>query len=156
VIRLCFALLVLSSTQGIAWADLSKPVLISETTSTRAIALEPTGLTTQPFSPTTPSFLYGTDQRTRIMLFVVNLSLQPGEDLTTLTADAEDGLHRHYELKVEDLRPVPGQEWLSQIILRLNDNIGDVGDVLVSLVYHGVASNRVTNKARGLTACQSR
>jgi protocatechuate 3,4-dioxygenase beta subunit len=143
VIRLCFALLVLSSTQGIAWADLSKPVLISETTSTRAIALEPTGLTTQPFSPTTPSFLYGTDQRTRIMLFVVNLSLQPGEDLTTLTADAEDGLHRHYELKVEDLRPVPGQEWLSQIILRLNDNIGDVGDVLVSLVYHGVASNRV-------------
>jgi hypothetical protein len=143
VVRFCVALFVLGITQGTALAQSSRPILISEADSTRAIALETTALTTQPFSPTTPSFFYGTDQRTRIMLFVANLSLQPGEDLSALTAEAEDGTHRHYALRVEELRPVAGQEWLSQLVLRLDDALGDVGDVLVSIVYRSVASNRV-------------
>jgi hypothetical protein len=143
VVRFCVALFVLGSMQGTAAAQSSRPILISEADSTRAIALETTALTTQPFSPTTPSFFYGTDQRTRIMLFVMNLSLQPGEDLSALIADAEDGTHHHYSLRVEELRPVAGQEWLSQLVLRLDDSLGDVGDVLVSVVYRNVASNRV-------------
>jgi Carboxypeptidase regulatory-like domain/Concanavalin A-like lectin/glucanases superfamily len=142
-IRLCVALLVLGSAEDIARAQTPKPVLISETTNTRAIALEPTELKIQPFSPTSNTLFYGTDQRTRIMLFVANLALQPGESLSAVTAEAEDGTHRRYELGVEALRPVPGQEWISQITLRLHDQIGDVGDVRVGVVYRGVASNRV-------------
>lgn len=139
------ALLVLIWTaQGIAAADPPPPpVLISEATSTRAIALESVSFTTQPFSPTASWSWHESDKRTRIILFTMNLALQPSEDLSAVTADAEDASHNHYNLKVEDLRPVPGQAWMSQITLRLNENLGDVGDVLVHIVYRNVASNRV-------------
>jgi len=142
-LKLGALLFVVGCVQIIAKADPPKPVLISETTSTRAIALDSIVFTPQPFSPTTSSLLYGSDQHTRITLFVMNLALQPGEDLSAVTAEAEDSTHRHYELKVENLRQVQGQEWMSQIALRLNENIGDVGDVLVSVAYRSVASNRV-------------
>ena len=142
-IQSCVALLVLVFAQGSAVADSPGPVLVSDTTTTRAIALELTELRTQPFPTTTSSYLYGTDRRTRILLFAMHLSLQPGEDLSALTVEAEDGAHRRYELKVEALSPVPGQEWMSQLTLQLNDNMGDVGDVLIGLIYKGVASNRV-------------
>lgn len=142
-LRVCLFLLVLGHMQDSVGADLSKPVLVSDPTTTRAIALETTELRTQPFAPTSSSYLYGTDTRTRIMLFVMNLSLAPGENLSALTAEAEDGARRRYELKVEGFNPLRGQEWLGQLTLRLNDNMGDVGDVLISLTYKGVASNRV-------------
>jgi hypothetical protein len=83
------------------------------------------------------------DQRTRVMLFALNLSLQPGENSSAVTADAEDAAHRFYPLQVEYVGPVPEQEWVSQIVVRLDDNLGDVGDVLVRIVYHGQQSNRV-------------
>lgn len=144
LLRACLVLLVGACGARIsAGADLPKPVLVSETNTTRAIAIEPTELRTQPFSPTTASLFYGTDQRTRIMLFAMNLALQPGEDLSAIRAEAEDGTHRRYELKVEALRPVPGQEWISQLTLRLNDEIGNVGDVRIGIVYRGIQSNRV-------------
>jgi hypothetical protein len=142
-LEICFALFLVIGAQSIAKADASKPILISEPTSTRAVALDAGAFTPQPFSPTSSSFFYASDKRTRVMLFVRNLALQSGEDLSAVTADAEDVSHRHYELKVEDVRLVPGQDWMSQIILRLNDDIGDVGDVLVGIAYRGIASNRV-------------
>jgi hypothetical protein len=142
-LEICFALFLALGAQSIAKADPTKPILISEPTSTRAIALEAEAFTPQPFSPTASSFFYDSDKRTRIMLFIGNLVLQPGDDLSVVTAGAEDAAHRHYELSVEDVRVVPGQDWMSQIILRLNENMGDVGDVLVGVSYRGSASNRV-------------
>src|SRR5437868_7595622 len=56
----------------------SAPVLISEATSTRAVALDPlTGLR-EPFSPISTSVLYP-NQPARVQLFALNLSLSPGE-----------------------------------------------------------------------------
>ena len=77
------------------------------------------------------------------MLFAIDLSLQPGENLSAITADAEDAAQRHYDLTVEYVGPVAHQEWISAVVLRLNDNLGDVGDVLVRVSYGGVSSNRV-------------
>jgi hypothetical protein len=123
-------------------AQTRPPVLVSDPVSTRAIAFESPTFFREPFTLTSP-FGWSTDTRTRVMLFALNLSLQPGEDLSVMTADAEDAAHRHYNLRVEYVGPVPQQSWLSAVIIRLSDDLTAVGDVLVSVSYHGVASNRV-------------
>lgn len=126
-----------------ASAQTSQPVLLSEATSTRALAVESVTHTREPFALNS-IIPWGASRRTRIMLFAMNLSLRPGENLSSVvTARAEDATGRRYALKVEHLAPVPGQEWMSSVILRLSDDLGDVGDVLVWIAYHGVASNRV-------------
>lgn len=116
------------------------PILLSEATSTRAIALNSVTFMREPFPLTTP-FVGGTDSRTRVMLFAMNMA---GAGLSGVTAEAEDGAGRRYPLKVEYLGPVAvGQQWVTQVIVRLSDDLGDVGDVLVRLTYGGLLSNRV-------------
>ncbi|MDQ3172677.1 MAG: hypothetical protein M3Q91_03075, partial [Acidobacteriota bacterium] len=51
-------------------------VLISETTSTRAIALESISFAREPF-PLDSLISWGPDPRTRVILFALNLQLQP-------------------------------------------------------------------------------
>ncbi len=123
-----------------ATAQAIPPVLVSEANSTRALALESVSRVGEPFAPES-QLRFGTDKRTRIQLMVMHLNLE--RDASTLRAEAEDGARRIYPLTVEHVGPVPGQEWLHSVTLRLNDDMGDIGDVLVRLIYKGVASNRV-------------
>jgi len=125
-----------------ASAQASRPLLISEATSTRGVAFESVTQKREPF-PLTSTVQFSADNRTRIMLFAQSLNLQPGDAATSITAEAEDGSHKFYPLKVEYVGPVPDQEWVSSIIIRLNDDMGDVGDVLLKITYRGLASNRV-------------
>lgn len=125
-----------------ATASTNPLVLLSQSGSTRAIALESVNLTPEPFSPTS-AYQWGLDKQTRVILFALNLALQPGDGASTVKADAEDAAHRHYELLVEYVAPVPSQEWLTAIELRLNDDLADTDDVLVGLSYDGRNSNRV-------------
>ncbi len=118
------------------------PVLITKTNSTRALAVESINLLAEPFSPTAP-VSFGQDNRTRIMLFATNLSLQPGETASAVSADAEDGNHVHYPLTVEYVGSVPGFAWMTAVVVRFNENLGDVGDVLVGITSNGATSNRV-------------
>jgi hypothetical protein len=125
----------------IAGAQSSKPpVLISETTSTRAIAFESVSFKREPFSL---GNLFATDGRTRVMLFALNINLAPNEDLSVFTADAETATHEHHALRVEYVASLPGLQWLSAVNLRLSDDLPASGDVLVSLTLRGVKSNRV-------------
>lgn len=117
-------------------------VLISESTSTRAVALESITFSSEPF-PVTSLISWTPDPRTRVILFALNVGLQPGEGPEDITADAEDGTHSHYPLRVESVEPVPGQPWMSAVCLRLNDQMGNLGDVLVRINHQGRASNRV-------------
>ncbi len=143
-LQVCAVLFVVCCAQRvIVEAQPAKPIIVSAPTSTRAVALDAVTFTPEPFSPKPDSFLYGSDKPTSIMLFVLNLSLKPGEDASALTADAEDVAHRLYDLKVEYVGKVSGQEWLSQVNLRLEGDMSDVGDVLVRIKYQGVSSNRV-------------
>ena len=116
------------------------PVLISETTSTRAIAIDSVTFAKEPFSV---SSLFAADGRTRVTLFALNLSLLPNESLTAITADAETATHQVHSLQVEYAGTVPSLPWLNAVVLRLNDNLTIPGDVLVSVTFHGVRSNRV-------------
>jgi uncharacterized protein GlcG (DUF336 family) len=120
----------------------SSPILFSDAESTRAVAVESVTNRREPFSPiATVSF--STDQRTRLMLVAGNLRLAANETISVVTADAEDESGRIYSLPVEHVGAVPEQDWATSVIVRLDERMGDVGDVLVRIYYRGVASNRV-------------
>ncbi|HVF57949.1 MAG TPA: heme-binding protein [Pyrinomonadaceae bacterium] len=123
-------------------AQSSRPVLLSDAGSTRAVALDSLTRLREPFALSSP-VRFGADGRTRVMLFAMNLHLDAAGDFSAVTADAEDSAHRVYPLKVEHVAPVPGQEWMSSVVLRLDDELADVGDVLVRVTHRGAASNRV-------------
>jgi hypothetical protein len=116
--------------------------LLSQPNSTRAIALDSSTSRAEPF-PLTEPIQFGSDMRTRVMLFATNLTLNAGETASAVTADAEDGSHMHYALPVEYVGAVPSYPWMTSVVVRLHDNLGDVGDVLVKITLHGVSSNRV-------------
>ncbi len=126
-----------------AGQTINPPVLISQPTSTRAIALESVLFTSEPFAVNSMIPWSASDNRTRVILFVLNLQLQPNDDLSLVTGEGEDATHRLYSLRVESLAPVPGNAWMSAVVLRFNDELGDVGDLLVRLSYRGADSNRV-------------
>ena len=125
-----------------AAAQGGSPILISRDDSTRAVAFDSITHQREPFPALSP-VKFGPDATTRIMLFAMNLHLQTGESASDITADAEDSDHRLYPLTVEFIGSVPGQLWATSIVLRLNNEMADLGDVLVRIKYHDVASNRV-------------
>jgi uncharacterized protein GlcG (DUF336 family) len=120
----------------------SAPILVSEESSTRAIAFDSVTRGREPFAAIAP-ISFAQDNRTRVMLFAMNLQLQDGEGPNSITAEAEDVTHQVYPLLVEYVGPVPDESWATSIIVRLNERLGDPGDVLVSIKYHGITSNRV-------------
>src|SRR2546430_2621026 len=131
-----------SNTSG---ATQSSPLLFSvSATSTRAIVLESVSMRAEPFSLNSERNFSPNDDRTRITLFCMNLDLLAGEGANSLTADAEDGGHLHYPLKVEYVGQVPNFGGIYMVVLRLNDLMtSNLGDVLVRLNLHGMGSNRV-------------
>jgi uncharacterized protein GlcG (DUF336 family) len=125
-----------------AGAQQSGPILISQTDSTRAISFDSVTRQREPYSRTT-KIKFGTDHATRIMLFAMNLNLQPGDTPGAITAEAEDASHNVYPLVVENIGKVPDQPWATSIVMRLDGNLPETGDVLVRISYRGIASNRV-------------
>jgi len=123
----------------------ANPLLFSVSdSSTRAVALESVSLTSEPFSLNAEAILNPADPRTRVTFFCMNLDLLAGESLSAVSVDAEDGAHVHYPLRVEYVAPVPGFGGVFMVVVRLNDSMtGSLGDVLVRLNLHGMASNRV-------------
>ena len=121
-------------------AQARKLTLISQDTSTRAIAVDSVTLKTEPFD-TTSEVRWGNDSQTRVMIFAMGLdhNASPAE----ITASAEDGGHNLYSLTVENLAAVPEQSWATAVVVRLDDGLRDVGDVLIGISYQGTQSNRV-------------
>jgi uncharacterized protein GlcG (DUF336 family) len=119
------------------------PVLISQDTSTRAIVFDSVTHQHEPFSSIAPVKFAGSGNNTRLMLFAMNWKLQPGETVNDLSADAEDATHHIYPLAVEYVGSVPEQPWATSIIVRLDEAMGDLGDVLARVTYRGLSSNRV-------------
>jgi hypothetical protein len=121
------------------------PMLLTQAGSTRGIALDSVTGLAEPFQPQNP-VAFGSDARTRLMLFATNFTLAAGENASAVTAEAEDAAASRYPLTVEYVGAVPGQAWMTAVVLKLNDNLaamGNVGDVLVGITYHGLTSNRV-------------
>src|SRR5829696_7210494 len=123
-------------------AQSTRPTLISHVDSTRAIAFESVTRQREPFS-TAVEIRFGPDSATRIMMFAMNLQLQPGETANVVTADAEDAGHTNYPLTVENVGSVPDHPWATSLVIRLAEDLPHAGDVLVRIKYRGVESNRV-------------
>src|SRR5688500_459303 len=125
-----------------AGAQQSGPILLSHTASTRAISFDSVTRRRDPFSLTT-QLKRSTDLAARIILFDMDISLQPGDTASAVTSEAEDAAHNIYSLVVESVVKVEEQPWSTSIIVRLDSNLPETGDVLVRIKYRGIASNRV-------------
>lgn len=123
-------------------AQQTSPVLISHADSTRAIAFDSVTRHREPFTTTT-AVKFSSDSATRIMLFALNLQLQPNETAAAVTADAEDAQHSLYPMTVEHIGPVPDNPWVSSVVIRVPPNLPQTGDVLVRIKYRDLSSNRV-------------
>jgi len=123
-------------------ANAIAPTLISQAGNTRAVAFESVTMNYEPF-PVTSTVQFSPDNRTRICIFAMNLQLLAGEGVNAFTADAQDASGKLYPFRVEFMGQVPNFSGVTMFIVRLSDDIGDVGDVLLRLNLHGMGSNRV-------------
>lgn len=118
-------------------------MLVTEENSSRAIALDSVTFTRDPFSVRTVHN-FSSDQHTRIMLFATNMDLLPGETIAAVTAQAETQSSGVHALAVEYIGAVPNFNSLTQINVRLPDELEAAGNVQVSVSLHGVASNKAS------------
>lgn len=118
------------------------PTLLTEENLARAVALDSVTFVRDPFSLNT-SHNFSPDRRTRVAVFAVDVELAPGESTSALTARAEASGGRIIPLPVEHVGKVEGFGWLTQINLRLPDELANAGEVRVSISLRGVTSNSV-------------
>ena len=118
------------------------PVLMVQENSDQAIAFDSVSMMGGPF-PLTALHNFSSDQRTRLMLFAMYTDLQPGENVSAITARAEDSLQVVHPVTVEFVGKVPGFAWLTQMVIRLPNGLPSNADVLVSITLHGQTSNKV-------------
>ena len=115
--------------------------LFTEDNSERAIALDSVTLVRDPFLPSTLNN-FSPDRRTRILFFSPNLALMPGDSFSNVSAQAEDAQHNFYPLTVEFVGKTPQYDWLTQIVIRLPDELLAANDLRVSVSYRGAVSNK--------------
>jgi hypothetical protein len=120
----------------------STPLMLTEINTNRAIALDSVTMSRAPFTIVTGRNFSG-DQRVRIMLFATNVLLQPGENTSVITVQLEDSQHRVFPLTVEYVGMVPNFDWLTQINVRLpNELVNSNENVWVTISLRGVPANR--------------
>jgi uncharacterized protein (TIGR03437 family) len=71
------------------------------------------------------------------------LKLAQGETASAVTATAEDSLGTVRPLQVEFVGTVPNFNWLTQVVVKLNDQIPVPGDIKVKITLHAATSNTV-------------
>lgn len=116
-------------------------ILLTEPSSQRAVALDSVLFTRDPF-PVSNNLNFSSDQHTRITLVTIGLKLLAGEDASAVTATAEDSSGNVTPLSVEFVGAVPSFNWLTQVILKLNDQPTS-GDIKIKITLHSVSSNAV-------------
>jgi hypothetical protein len=118
------------------------PRLLTEEGTGRAIALDSVTWLREPFSVTTP-YNFSPDAHTRVMLFAADVDLTAADNTSAVTAQAVDSQNRIYPLAVEFVGRVPGFDWLTQVVVKLPDELTNAGEVLVSINVRGTSSNKV-------------
>lgn len=124
-----------------------QPALLIEPGTAHAVALDSVTHMRAPF-PVVTARNFSADRRTRVALFVTNIALAPGETAQALTVQAEDAQHRTFFLPVEFVGPVPRFADLTQIVVRLPDELAAGGEVQLTVTLHGLTSGRATLSLR--------
>lgn len=121
--------------------DSPTPILISEADSTRALVSSAENLSAvkgRAFA-----------RNSKAVLFVTNLDLMEGEGANAFRVNVEGANGRQYRFPVLDIQPVKNQEGIYALTIRLKDELGFweqpvlKGDFLMSVVWRGLASNKV-------------
>jgi WD40 repeat protein len=116
----------------------TSPALLTEPGTTWAVALDSVTHVADPF-PVASSTNFSADRRTRVSLFASGLD---GAAASDITAEAEDSAGRRYPLPVEHAAAVPGLDWLTQVTVRLPDELGGLDYVWVGLNVRGALTNK--------------
>ena len=116
------------------------PVLLTDQNTGRAMAVDSVSLLKEPFTVTSEQN-FSLDRRTRLTLFGYNLEFKHGEDVSAITAQAEDSQHKIYALPVEAAMEVPNFTWIKGVTIELPKELQGLGDVSVKIAFRGVASN---------------
>ena len=117
------------------------PKLLTEEGTGRAVALDSVTWLRDPF-PVVTQHNFSLDARTRVTLFATHVNLTPAENASVITAQAEDTQNRVFPLAVEFVGKVPRFEWLTQVTVKLPDELANAGEVRVSINLRGVGSNK--------------
>ncbi len=118
-------------------------LLLTETDAQRAIALDSVTWLSGPFSIVN-DVNFSTDHRTRISLFGVGFNLNAsGNSAGLVTATAEDSQGKVHPLTVEFVANISAHNWITQVVIKLNDQITVTGDLKIKLTYLGSTSNTV-------------
>jgi len=116
------------------------PLLFTDPCTQRAVALDSVKLNTEPFELEN-SLNFSSDQRTRLMLFAWNMNLQPGEGPAAVTVQAIDAQQTIHVLPIEFVSDVDGEPGLTQIVVRLPDDLPSGTDLRLRVLVHGFTSN---------------
>lgn len=131
-----------NSNEAILTVNPTAPILSVEDATDVAIALNSVTLLRDPFSLNGANN-FSTDNRIRVALFASNIELLSGEDKSAVTARAEDATLNVYPLTVEYIGNVPGFDWLTEVVVRLPDNLPTNQDLWVTVTCHAKTSNKV-------------
>ncbi len=114
----------------------------------QVLAIDSVLFTRDPFLVTNPANLLnpGPDRNTRVMIFITNLQLAPGETSSSVVVNLIDSNNQSYDISAEDVRSVPNFDF-TQVIFRLPNNL-PVGTCTIKLKAHGQVSNAGTIRIR--------
>src|SRR5262245_39628100 len=115
------------------------PVLMTEGNTDSAIALDSVNMMRDPF-PLLNLLNFSSDDRTRIKFFAMNL---PDNDLAGVVVRAEDAQMNVYPLTVEYVGKLAEAPTLTEIVVRLPDNLPVMQTLQVSVTFHSQTSNKV-------------
>jgi hypothetical protein len=116
------------------------PILLTEDQSLNILTMDGVLQTRDPLGVVTNSY-FGSDKRTRAQLYLVDMDLFSGETLSIISAAAIDAQQVNHALVVEDLRKVPGVPWMSQLTVRLPDDLTGPAEFTVTVTARGQTSN---------------
>ena len=118
----------------------TQPMIMTEPNSTKAVVVESVEFLRDAFSLQTPHPL-SPDRRTRLTILARNIEIVAGENIPPPTVQAENAQHQFIDLSVEFVGKVPNATWLTQITVRLPDQLNAAGEIQLRISFRGRASN---------------
>jgi uncharacterized protein (DUF1800 family) len=122
------------------------PILLSAPGSTRVLAARETDKSSVNTLPTTAVDSFAPSSR--VVLYVTNIDLMPGEGANAFRVYAEDAAGRRYRFPVLKLKLIDRVRQIYALTTELRDELGywqqlpARGDLLVSVAWRGLESNR--------------
>jgi probable HAF family extracellular repeat protein len=118
----------------------TQPLLITEPNSNKAVVVETIWYLRDPFGLQTPVAL-SSDQRTRLTIVARNIEVIAGENIAPPSVQAENAQHQLVDLPVEFIAKIPSAPWLTQITVRLPDQLNAAGEIQIKISFRGRTSN---------------